>query len=167
MSLTMMNVTGGRPAPSWLRELADARSVYEETLGWPVSLQVGRRSLVVAAGEVLDAVAMPASLGARVRRELEMMMLDGPIIANPDGTRWTFLMQPVGGIRGDVATELLDLGVHLAPDNAYVVIPTNSVAAGNTWRWVAKPDAARALPSAYAVVGVVRRLTGEAFARGA
>src|SRR3954470_24362526 len=56
-----------QPAPEWLRELAAARAHYEELFGWTVSVQVGQRQLVVALGDSLDAITMPAELGERVQ----------------------------------------------------------------------------------------------------
>jgi hypothetical protein len=41
------------PAPGWLRDLVDATAAYQELLGWPVSVRVGQRNLVVAVGRVL------------------------------------------------------------------------------------------------------------------
>src|SRR5256885_4519021 len=87
------------PAPDWLRHLNEARNGYQELFGWPVSVQVGQRNLVMRLGEVLDAVSMPAALGSRVRAHLEMSLMGGPIIASSDGTRWTFLAKPDYPIR--------------------------------------------------------------------
>src|SRR6266536_2906710 len=75
---TMTISITNRPAPAWLRELAHGRDIYEELLGWPVSVQVGKRVLIVAIGQALDAVSMPAGLGALVRAELGIALLSGP-----------------------------------------------------------------------------------------
>lgn len=149
-----------RPAPAWLRELAHGRATYEELLGWPVSVQVGKRVLIVAIGQVLEAVTMPASLGALVRAELGIAMLSGPVITDPEGKRWTFLTKPLDRLRPNVAADLSHLRVDVAPHGSHVVIPTDpNLTTGQLWRWLETPSPARSLPPAYAVIGVTRRLT--------
>jgi len=149
-----------RPAPAWLRELAHGRDSYEELLGWPVSVQVGNRALIVAIGQTVDAVTMPAGLGAQVRDELGIAMLNGPVIADPDGRRWTFLTKPLEALRPTITADLSHAHVDLAPHGGYVVIPTEpGTSSGKLWRWIEQPTPARALPPAYAVIGVTRRLT--------
>ncbi|HEU5472409.1 MAG TPA: hypothetical protein VFV67_17285 [Actinophytocola sp.] len=128
------------PAPGWLRELADARSSYQESFGWPVSVQVGARHLVVALGRVLNAVSMPAGLGARV---LDRLTGPVPIFASPDGTRWTFLVGP-----GTPANSTISGDVELAPPGSHVAIPVNP-----SERWVEPPR--RALPPARSVLALV------------
>ena len=149
-----------RPAPAWLRELAHGRASYEELLGWPVSVQVGKRVLIVAIGQTLDAVTMPASLGARVRAELGIAMLSAPIVCQPDGKRWTFLTKPLDRLRPNIAADLSHLRVDVAPAGAHIVIPTSpDTTSGQDWRWIEAPSPSRLLPPAYAVIGVTRRLT--------
>jgi hypothetical protein len=156
-----MNISiTNRPAPAWLRELAHGRDTYEELLGWPVSVQVGRRVLIVAIGQTLDAVSMPAPLGVRVRAELAIAMLSGPVVADADGARWTFLTKPLDRLRPNTAADLSHELVNVVPHGGHVVIPTEpDVTAGPRWRWVEPPSPARSLPPAYAVIGVTRRLT--------
>jgi hypothetical protein len=147
------------PAPGWLRELADARARYEETLGWPVSLQVGRRDLVLIVGGEIGAIGMPARLGVRVRQELGFAMLCGPIVADPGGTWWTFLTTPVRLIRADVAHDLAAVRVRVAPRGACVEIPPHPGASAHRgWHWI-EPPTTRPLPPGTAVVAMVRRLT--------
>jgi hypothetical protein len=154
-----VSIMTGR-APEWLRELSDGQANYTELLGWPVSMQVGSRNLTVAVGEVLDAVSMPAGLGVRVRDELGIAMLSGPVFADPDGRRWTFLTKPISTIRPGVAADLSALQVYLAPHGTFVVIPiSNTTCAGRRWRWIERPVSSRALPPAYAVIALARRLT--------
>ena len=149
-----------RPAPAWLRELAHGRDTYEELLGWPVSVQVGTRALIVAIGHTLEAVTMPADLGAHVRAELGIAMLSGPVAADPDGRRWTFFTKPLDRLRPNIAADLSHLLVDVAPHGAHVVVPTDPhTMTGQRWRWVDSPSPARSLPPAYAVIGVTRRLT--------
>jgi len=148
------------PAPEWLRDLADARARYEESLGWPVSVQVGRRDLIIIVGGPLGAVGMPANLGARVRQELGFAMLCGPITADPTGTWWTFLTRPVGILRPDVARDLATLRVRILPRGASIDLPlhlTKSPTRGP--RWIEPPHPNHTLPPGTAVVSTVRRLT--------
>jgi hypothetical protein len=158
-----------QPAPAWLRELADGRANYEELLGWPVSLNVRQGTLVVAIGSVVGAVSMPAALGARVQHELQIAMLCGPVIADPGGSRWTFLTRPVADIRSAVVTELAHWQVHLVGRGGLVPIPLSvSLSDGNSWRWAEQPAPNRPLPPTSAVVCVSRRLTAtEYLAQGA
>src|SRR2546428_2624978 len=119
---SIMSVTRGltrtspapAPAPVWLRELATARASYQELLGWPVSMQISQRNLVVEVGAALVAASMPAGLGARVRAQLGMSFVSAPIIANRDGTRWTFLAGPGHAERPPEAEELLATGGNFA-----------------------------------------------------
>jgi hypothetical protein len=151
------------PAPTWLRELTNARARYEELLGWPVSVQIGRRDLVILIGGSVGAVSMPARLGAQVRQELGFAMLCGPIVADPGGGSWTFLTKPAGPLRADVAHDLAAVRVWVASRGAAVQIPcdTKGSAIGG-WRWVERPVANRPLPPGSAVVSMVRRLTYDA-----
>jgi hypothetical protein len=149
-----------RPAPAWLRELAHGRAEYEELLGWPVSVQVGNRLLIVAIGQTVEAVTMPAGLGRRVHAELAIAMQSGPVASNPDGARWTFLTQPIDRLRENTTADLSHMGVTVAPPGSHVVLPPSpTVTSGLMWRWVERPTAARVLPPAYAVIAVARRLT--------
>lgn len=149
-----------QPAPEWLRELAAARAHYEELFGWPVSVQVGQRQLVVALGSALDAITMPAELGERVQGQLGIAMLSGPVIAHPDGNRWTFLTQGANTIPGEIVDGLGDHDVRHAAAGSYTVVPTTIAAGG--WRWVNEPRPHQMLPSAYAVVATARRLCATA-----
>lgn len=149
-----------RPAPAWLRELAHARATYEELLGWPVSVQVGTRVLTMAIGQTLDAVSMPANLGAQVRGELGIAMLSGPVVADPDGKRWTFLTKPLDRLRPNIAADLSHVQVEVVPHGSHVVLPTDPhTQSGQLWRWIDPPSPGRSLPPAYAVIGMTRRLT--------
>jgi hypothetical protein len=142
------------PAPEWLRGLADARAAYQELLGWPVSVQVGERHLVVAIGSVLGAIEMPAVLGARVRAQLDR---PAPIVANADGTRWTFLGRPgAPGGHGIPALQLLPL-----PAGSYVTIPaelTESDEPTAAGRWIGRPLPGRPLPPAADILALARKL---------
>jgi hypothetical protein len=136
------------PAPDWLRELAEARANYQELLGWPVSVRVGERNLVVAVGREIDAVTMPAGLGAGVRALLGYSAM-APILVNSDGEWWTFFAKPAMRIVDDLSA----VGVYVAPAGSYVPIP-----AGLGERWVQSPAPNRALPLTGDVLAAARRL---------
>jgi hypothetical protein len=143
MGLTMSHLMKSLPAPGWLRELVDATAVYQELLGWPVSVQVGERNLVVAVGRVVDAVTMPATLGASLRQHCAA----APIMTNPAGTSWTFLVKPAPfPLDGGPA-----LRVHRA--GSRLVIPAAmSVTTGPGVRWIRCPLPNHAPPSLAALV---------------
>jgi hypothetical protein len=135
-----------QPAPGWLRALADARAEYQELLGWPVSVRVGDRALVVAVGGTLGAVVMPAMLGARVLACWEGQ--PAAVVTNADGTRWTFFCKPVAPD---------DLGipasqVELVPAGSHVAIPSESEL------WIRRPAPGRALPSTSELLVLARQL---------
>src|SRR4051794_29156717 len=124
MTATLMT-TMTQPAPDWLRELYAARAHYEELFGWPVSVHVGQRQLVVALGQTLDAITMPAELAVRVQSQLGIAMLSGPVVAHPDGDRWTFLTQGATTMPGNIVEGLGDHEVKHAATGAYTVVPTD------------------------------------------
>jgi hypothetical protein len=152
-----------QPAPDWLKELYTARAHYEESFGWPVSVHVGQRQLVVALGHDLDAITMPADLAARVQGQLGIAMLSGPVIAQPDGRRWTFLTQGADTIKGEIVEGLGDHEVRHAATGAYTVVPTTTSGTGG-WHWITEPRPHQMLPSAYAVIATARRLCSTASA---
>ncbi|MBP2325435.1 hypothetical protein JOF56_005820 [Kibdelosporangium banguiense] len=145
-----------QPAPAWLRDLAAARAHYEELFGWPVAVQVGQRQLAVALGQTLDAITMPAALAEQVHAQLGIAMLAGPLIAHPDGGRWTFLTQAATMVSGDIVDGLEGQEVRHAGAGAYTVIPTEAGNGG--WHWINEPRPHQMLPSAYAVIATARRL---------
>ncbi|MEV6602785.1 hypothetical protein [Kutzneria sp. NPDC051319] len=160
----MTILTPPRAAPEWLRELAAARARYEELFGWPVSVDVEPRRIVVPVGAVVDAVTMPSSLGEKVLAELDITMLAGPVTAGPGGAWWTFLSQPATAPRPEVPAELHAVKVRLTPRGAHAVLPTRDDNNG-PWRWIARPQPHRALPPWSAVIAVTRRIvTGGALA---
>jgi hypothetical protein len=140
--------------PKWLRDLVSARTSYEELFGWPVSVRVAERQVVIAIGPVVDAVTMPAGLGASVQAQLAIAMLAGPVLLNPDGQHWTFLVQPAPGFRGDFGEVVAEHGVWREAAGTHIAIP----ALGSAVRWAAPPRPNRTLPSIYAVAAVTRRM---------
>jgi hypothetical protein len=149
-----------QPAPDWLRELYAARAHYEELFGWPVSVHVGQRQLVVALGQSLDAITMPADLAEQVHGQLGIAMLSGPVIAHPDSSRWIFLTQGATTMPGEIVDGLGEYEVRHAATGAYSVVPTDCGDGG--WRWVSEPRPHQMLPSAYAVIATARRLCSAA-----
>lgn len=143
-------------APEWLRELAAARTHYEEMFGWPVAINVEQRVLAAPVGGVLDAVTMPATLGGTVLAEFQLMMLVGPVIATPANASWMFFTQPVIGSARDVPAELRDLQVQLVPKGTHVVIPTQ-VDSDSGLRWIRQPQPHRPSPSWSVISGIARR----------
>jgi hypothetical protein len=160
----MSTAIKNRPAPWWLRELAHGRAAYEELLGWPVSVQVGNRVLTVAIGASIAAVTMPAALGAMVRGQLDLAMQCGPVFADPEGLKWTFLTRPPDDLRAGTADDLAQVQVDLSNRGGHLVIPTaptirtGPVPAERAWRWIEPPAPARSLPPAYPVIAITRRL---------
>lgn len=139
--------------------MAHGRANYEELLGWPVSLQVRTRSLVVAVGHVLDAVSMPATLGVSVKNELGSAFSAAPIIADPDGNRWTFLTKPVRALRPEIVAGLAAWQVDLAPLGSHVAIPVSiACSTARVWRWIQRPVPHYALPPGRDVVETARRV---------
>lgn len=148
-------VTRSRPAPDWLRDLMTACAHYEERFGWPVTVQVAERRLAIELGKVLDAVTMPAALGARVHTQLGIAMLAGPVIGHADGGRWTFLTQPVAPPVENVMENLAEHDVRYAGAGSLTVLPSRP---DQEWRWVAEPRPHQLLPPPSAVAATVRRL---------
>ncbi len=147
-------------APEWLRELAAARTHYEEMFGWPVAIEIEQQVLAVPAGGVLDAVTMPATLGGKVLTELQLMMLVGPVIATPDNASWTFFTQPVLGPARDVPADLHYLQVHLIPQGTHVVIPTH-IDSDSGLRWIKHPQPHRPSPPWSVIIDIARRVAAK------
>jgi hypothetical protein len=155
----MNPLTATHPAPDWLRELATARTRYEELLGWPVCMDVLSQCVAVPVGMVLDTVTMPAILAQKVRVELGFTTPAGPVAADPDGDWWTFLTEPATAARHDIPAELRELEVHTARHGAHVVIPTRLDGTDDRgWRWVELPHPHQSLPPWSAVLGATRRI---------
>jgi hypothetical protein len=86
--------------------------------------------------------------------------MSAPIVANADGTRWTFLAKSGSSVRPRVADDLAGSGVHLSPWGSYIVIPIDLTAStGRVERWIEAPQPNRPLPQACSIVALTRRLT--------
>ncbi len=154
-TLTSPAVTSG--AVQWLRDLISERIQYEEDFGWPVTVEVERRRLAVAVGDVLDAVTMPVALGEKVLAELRIAMLNGPVLSSVGGERWTFLTTPEAPPRSVTPAELDAHGVRFTPRGALVIIPRPGSGAESP-PWIEAPRARRALPPWPAVTATARRV---------
>ncbi|MDQ3576906.1 MAG: hypothetical protein M3443_04750 [Actinomycetota bacterium] len=144
-------------AQVWLRELAAARTAYEERLGWPVSMEVTARCLTLGAGQIVDALTVPTPLAAQAQTELEVMMLAGPVIASPDGGSWTLLTDLATDVP-HVPPDLDAAGVHAARRGEWLVLPPDLTAAlQEGWHWIAPPPGRLPLPPWSVVVGATRR----------
>lgn len=144
-------------AQVWLRELAAARTAYEERLGWPVSLDVTARSLILGAGRIVDALTVPTPLAGLAQAELEVMMLAGPVIASPDGGSWTLLTDLATDVP-HVPPDLDAAGVHAVLRGEWLVLPPDLTATRQEgWHWIAPPPRRRPLPAWSVVVGATRR----------
>lgn len=139
-----------------MRDLAAARSDYEEQLGWPVRIDVDPGRLLMPTGSVTDVLVMPAALGRQVLAELRISMLAGPVTAEPGGRRWTFFTAPAAHCRDELAGELSHLDVQVLPAGALVTLPLTLDGAG-AHPWVSRPVGPRRLPPWSAVVSTTRR----------
>ncbi|TCO53674.1 hypothetical protein EV192_110263 [Actinocrispum wychmicini] len=138
-----------------LRELAAARTYYEERFGWPVTIEVNTERLVIPLGQRLDAVVMPEALGSRVLTELRICLLAGPVLADTGGDWWMFLTGPKGTAPKDVA-DLRCVEVHLPAAGTLVVIP-REIGETNGWPWIERPRPLHLLPPWPAVLATTRR----------
>lgn len=139
-----------------LRELASARTYYEERFGWPVTIEVNGGRLMMPLGEVADAVVMPAPLGGKVLTELRIALLAGPVLADTTGQWWMFLTRPAGCGRPKDHTELRSLEVHVVPAGSHVVIP-REIDENAGLPWIERPRALHQLPPWQCVIATVRR----------
>ncbi len=162
MTRTMLEPTSSAPAPAWLHALTTARTLYEELHGWPVTLDVTARRLVMLIGTRLDAVAMPSWLGRQVLADLRIAMLSGPVIMGPGGGRWTFLTELADATSHDIRAELHSFDVHFIPRGVRVVVPTHQGARNARWRWVESPLPRHPLPPWPAVAATVSRVLNRA-----
>lgn len=157
--MTVTNSTSApvRPAPMWLRALVADQTDYQEVLGWPVTVQVAARRLVMPTGALFDALALPGALGEKVLAELRITMLVGPVIADVENRWWTFLTEPRTASRSNLPADVRQLGVHAVPRGAHVTVPSREAVAGSA-RWIERPRPRHPLPPWSGVVGATRRI---------
>jgi hypothetical protein len=144
------------PDLSLLRELATARTYYEERFGWPVTIEVDPGRLLMAVGELADAVVMPRPLGWRVLTDLRIALLAGPVLADTTGQWWMFLTRPAAISVPKEHTDLRCLEVYLVPGGSRVVVPSE-IDEKNGWPWLERPRALSQLPPWPAVIATARR----------
>ncbi len=111
-----MTATATNPNLTQCRSNADQR-------GRVVAVADRASESAVLAGTTIDAISMPATFGALVRAELEIMMLAGPVVADQDHGSWTFLTQRTDTPHPTVPTDLLPLGVRTVPAGTPVAPP--------------------------------------------
>lgn len=142
------------PAPDWLRNLVGARTHYEETLGWPATIEVEPHRVVIATGGVLDAVVMPVGVAEAVLLELRIALQAGPVITAPGVDRWTFLTAPVAVRPTVLPAELRDMDVYGMPAGTPVTLPSET---GSPY-WIEPPRRRHCLPPWPTVVATTRRV---------
>jgi hypothetical protein len=146
-------------APAWLRELTTARTNYEELHGWPAVVEVSSRCLKLPVGQAVDAVRMPAALGELVQFQLQVMMLDGPVIAGPQSGWLTFLTEAATSAHPLLPPDLEPALVRLVPHGEHIVLPIAATTHRlRDVRWLNPPRPCRKPPGWSAVIGASRRV---------
>lgn len=158
MMITTGNAFGGAaPAPEWLRNLVGARTHYEENLGWPATIEVEPHRIVIATGNVLDAVVMPIDVAKPVLTELRIALLAGPVITTPGVDTWTFLTAPQAVRHTTLPAELNAVRVRGLTAGTRVTLPSET---GSPY-WVEPPRRRHCLPPWPVVVGTTRRVVSK------
>jgi hypothetical protein len=143
-----------------LRELAAARTGYEERYGWQVGIEVDQARLVLRIGEQVGAIVMPSELGALVLADLRIALQAGPVLADSARLWWLFVTRPADRSAPKYPTELRYLGVQLLPNGSRVVVPCEFD--GKTGcPWVERPRRTAQLPPWAAVLAVTRRVAAD------
>jgi hypothetical protein len=141
-----------------LSQLDACRDRYQAEWSWSVSVDVENQRLIVPVGAELDAVTMPASLGEKVHQELLIAMLAGPVLRDPSGRWWTFLVKPNLKVRSELLAELRRLKVYPTPTGAHVILPNAVDGTDGMWRWIQQPQQHRPLCPGSVVIGLARRI---------
>jgi hypothetical protein len=141
-----------------LAQLTAARDHYREQFGWPVSVDIEHQGLIVAVGEAVGAVTIPALRGGKVHDELRITMLAGPVLASQGGRWWTFLVTPARKERTDLLAELRRPKVYSTPSGAHVIIPTFLNGTDGRWWWIQQPQPHSPLSPWSVVIGTTRRV---------
>jgi hypothetical protein len=116
-------------------------------------------SLLVATGEVLDAIEVPDELGRGIASALRQDGVPVPMAATPDG-RWLLLVDP-SSASPELAEELAHHRVRLHGRGSYVPVPPTPYPHGIV-HWRVKPEVAGpALPPANVVLEAVVRALGD------
>jgi hypothetical protein len=122
--------------------------VYRHIYGLPVHITAGRVAMMT--GPRLGVVSMPAGIGARVF-EFVKRAETAPIVADPRGRRWGFLVYPDRAV-GKRRMELLARWhVIPVPPGRSILLPMSDSGIG--FRWVRQPiEGKLQLPSRTQVV---------------
>jgi hypothetical protein len=116
-------------------------------------------SLLVATGEVLDAIEVPDDLGRGTASALRQDGVPVPMAATPDG-RWLLLVEPCSA-GPELVAEFAHHRVRLHGGGSYVPVPPTPYPHGIV-HWRVKPEVAGPeLPPAAAVLGAVVRALGD------
>ncbi|MEU8895425.1 hypothetical protein [Nocardia sp. NPDC048505] len=125
--------------------------------GLPVQLLAGRP--MITTGSIIGALVMPPNLGCEVLGALDSE-LQTPVVADPGGRTWTFLVAPPSpGKPVDIATRshLAAHEVTVVPSGRYVLLPTTDSLLG--WHWAAEPaPGVLRMPPRNAVIDAVHRV---------
>jgi hypothetical protein len=152
-----MMVTTGKAfgtAPDWLRNLVGARTHYEENLGWPATIEIEPHRIVIATGDVLDAVVMPVGVAESVLLELRIALQVGPVITAPGADSWTFLTAPAAAHPAGLPVELDAVRVRGLAAGSRITLPSET---GSPY-WIEPPRRRHCLPPWPMVVNTVRRV---------
>jgi hypothetical protein len=144
-------------APAWLRRLTATKTYYEEALSWPVLVDIEPHRILIPAGDVLDAITMPARLAQAVVAELRIEMLAGPVISQTSGQWWTFLTELTLAPQPGISIDLRGLRVNLVPYGNQIVLP-NQIGDAATPLWSERPRRRHCLTPWSAIVGTARRV---------
>ncbi|MBH0776462.1 bifunctional DNA primase/polymerase [Nocardia bovistercoris] len=132
----------------------DVAHLLRHRYGLPVELTAARPTVVC--GPRLDAVDMPATLGSLVLGVLNDRHI-GPVVADPRGRRWTFLVTPPAPTNTEHARILSAHGASVRADGRRVMLPMSDHGFG--WRWACEPRlGARRLPTGAAVSAALAHL---------
>lgn len=164
----LLNLVASRLPSDSLEALAAGRADYVELLGWPVRIDERGARLVVAAGEGLDAITMPASFGEQVLIGLRISIQAGPVLVGPERKRWAFLTQQANVRHPVVPQDLSSLDVRLVPAGSPIVLPAGIAALGTDVlgraSWIAPPSTRTRLSIWTAVIGTARRVAARIIA---
>lgn len=135
-------------------DLAAEANFFLEHMGWPVSIDVTHKRLVVRTGDALDAFRIPRALAEPVALELSSSLMAGPVSRDDDDRWWTFITERRQRAKVELLHKLRAARVHATPPGGQLVVPpvTNSSA------WWHLPQPGRPLPPWSAVVGIARRV---------
>ncbi|WP_433565067.1 hypothetical protein ACQP1O_07090 [Nocardia sp. CA-151230] len=123
--------------------------------GLPVEMYADRPLLTV--GAAVEALALPESLGGRVRLRLSWLP-STPVVADPRDRFWTFLVAPplpYHPVPQRLRTFLQENGVTMPDRGSHIMLPTSDHEPG--WHWANEPEPGRlGLPHRAVVLAAIR-----------